>query len=83
MLESLRKLAFLVVAILPATLVLASQTHLHAKSQKSEEGFGKGFVPRNLLVLGDSYSDSCNTQRYVNNDTHKVPFPTCYVSVRC
>lgn len=70
MLELLRKLAIC------TSFVTASLT----SAFNGDAGFGKDFVPRNLLVLGDSYSDSCNTQRYVNNDTQKVPFPTCYVS---
>lgn len=48
---------------------------------ESPSRFGKDFIPQNLVVFGDSYSDSCNVWRYLGNDDKNQPFPTCYVSV--
>lgn len=58
----------------------ASLSVQHVDEGGNLHPFGKDFVPKNLLILGDSYSDSCNYVRFLNNDTAKVPFPTCYVS---
>lgn len=68
-------LLILSVAVIAAPSTQPPTPHHDAQASNA---FGQGFVPRNMLVLGDSYSDSCNTQRYAQNDDKDVPFPTCY-----
>ncbi|CAO1625349.1 unnamed protein product [Parajaminaea phylloscopi] len=42
------------------------------------QAFEVGFVPRNMVVLGDSLSDSCNVWRRLNTTLGKhYPYPTC------
>ncbi|CAO1623714.1 unnamed protein product [Sympodiomycopsis kandeliae] len=53
--------------------------HGHQRQGDDSVKFQKGFIPENLLIFGDSYTDSCNTARYNDNKTaDTVPFPTCY-----